>query len=129
MVVYNEVRDKHRGSTLPHLHWNDDTEQDNIWRDPQLKDLSESCPGDDHESDMKMHVRNRLHSPIGSAEAALCNLLMNTARHVIQENDLHQPIARGPPLVFGNGTLTNAVQVLRHVINLGDTGEREMGRV
>ena len=30
---------------------------------------------------------------------------------------------------MGNGTLTNAVQVLRHVIDLGDTGERETGRV
>ncbi len=79
---------------------------------------------------MKMQVRNRLRSPLESAEAALCNLLRNTAaRHVIQENDLHQPIARGPPLVLGNGTLTNAVQVLRHVIDLGDTGERETGRV
>ena len=97
VVVYNEVMDKHRGSTFSHLHGNDDTEQENIGRDPQLKDLSESCPGDDHESDMKMQVRNRLCSPRGSAEAALCNILRNTARHVIQEHELHQPIARGPP--------------------------------
>ena len=116
--MYSEVRDKHRGSILPDLHLNDDTEQVNIGRDQQLNDSSESCRGDDHESDMKMQVRNRLHSPLGSAEAALCNLLRNTARHVIQEHELHQPIARGPPLVLGNGTLPNAVQVLRHVINL-----------
>ncbi len=32
-------------------------------------------------------------------------------------------------MVLGNGTLTNAVQVLRHVIDLGNTGEREMSRV
>ncbi len=53
-VVYNEVRDKHRGSTFSHLHWNDDTEQENIERDPQLKDLSQSCPGDDDEADVQM---------------------------------------------------------------------------
>ena len=112
MVVYSEVRNKHLVSTLPDLHLNDDTEQENTWRDPQLKDFSESCPGNDHESDMKMQVKNRLHSPLGSAEAVLCNILRNTARHVIQERELHQPIARGPPLVLGNGTLPNAVQVL-----------------
>ncbi len=32
-------------------------------------------------------------------------------------------------MVLGNGTLTNAVQVLRYVIDLGNTGERETGRV
>ena len=115
------MRDKHREGIFPDSHLNDYTEQENIGRDQQLKDLSESCPGDYHESDMKIQVRNCLRLPLESAEAALCNLLRNTARHVIQEHDLHQPIARGPPLVLGNGTLPNAVQVLRHVIDLGDT--------
>ena len=135
--------DTHREGIFPDSHLNDYTEQENIGRDQQLSDSSESFPGDNHESDMKMQVIIRLHSPrarskggktrkkrpapLGSAEAALLNLVRNTAKHVIQEHDLHQPIARGSSLVLGDGTLPNAVQVLRHVIDLGDTGERLKG--
>ena len=97
-VVYNEVRDKHSGSTFSHLHGNDDTEQENIERDPQLKDLSQSCPGDDDEPDVQMQVENRLHPIEESAETVLCNLLRNTARQVMQESDLHQPIRGGASL-------------------------------
>ncbi len=95
------MRDKHRGSTFSNLHGNDDSEAENIGRDTQLKDFSLPFPGDDDEPDVQMQVGNRLHPIEESAETVLCNLLRNTARQVMQESDLHQPIRGGASLGIG----------------------------
>ena len=66
-----------------------------IESDTQLKDFTIPFPGDDDETDVQMQGGNHRHPIEDSAETVLCNLLRNTARQVMQENDLRHPIRGG----------------------------------